>query len=119
MLGFLSGNATAIIIAVVTVSIPSFCGAWISLMTSKKIKTNHGKTIGQHTEQAGEDAQAAKVTAQLVALQLQEYKSEQRAASEAERKLIEKYVADDAAAHIEMRSLIIQVAQGRVPPQGG
>lgn len=74
---------------------------------AKKTKTNHGKTIGQHVETAAADAQEAKLTAQLVALQLQEYKNLQAAQAKAEHDLIEKYVNDDASAHAEIRQLII------------
>lgn len=84
--------------------------AWQNYQLSRKTKTNHGKTIGQHAEDAAADAKEAKLTAQLVALQLQEYKNEQAASSLAEHTLIEGYVRDDAAAHKEIRSLILQVA---------
>lgn len=51
--------------------------AWQNYKLGQKTKTNHGKTIGQHVETAAADAAEAKLAAQLVALQLQEYKNQQ------------------------------------------
>lgn len=86
---------------------------WQNWKLSQKTKTNHGKTIGQHAEDAAADAREAKLTSQLVALQLQEYKNDQASAALAEHTLIEGYVRDDAAAHKEIRSLILQVASSK------
>ena len=94
----------------------AFVGAWSSVKSNRRTKTNHGKTIGQHVEEAARSAEQAHLTAQLVALQLERYKSEQAAADLVEHNLIEGYVSADLAAHQELRSLILQVAAQRHDP---
>lgn len=80
---------------------------------ARRTRTNHGKTIGQHVEQAAADAQEAKLSAKLLALQLEEYKAQQRREADKLQRTIKGYVDADALAHAEIRSLIIQVAQGK------
>lgn len=106
--------------AVLAVAITGCFGifiAWQNYLLARKVKTNHGKTIGEHTEDAAADAAEAKLAAQLVALQLQEYKNEQAVRALAEHNLIESYVDADAEAHRDIRLLIMQVAQGSHTPQ--
>lgn len=90
--------------------------AWASIKVTRRTKTNHGKNIGQHVEEAAADARQANINAQLVALQLEEYKRDQAAIQQREHDLISRYVEDDAKAHAEMRGLIMQVALEKQPP---
>lgn len=85
--------------------------------TRKMVQTNHGKTIGQHVEAAALDAKQANTNAQLVQLQLEQYKQEQAAAGQRLHDVIQQYVDADALAHTELRSLIMQVALGQEPPK--
>jgi hypothetical protein len=93
----------------------AFVGAWATLVGNRQLKTNHGKTIGQHVEDASEAAQAANINAQLVALQLEQYKRDQAEAARIEHELLEGYVRDDRAAHEELRKQLLLIALGKDP----
>lgn len=121
------------ILAVVITGIFGLFIAWQNYLLSQKVRTNHGKNIGEHLEEVGDDikdaatrseaarveALASKTAAQLVALELREYKAQQAADALAvkialedrdnnfERALIE-HTADDARNFAELRSLLIQ-----------
>ena len=78
--------------------------AWASLVNNKRIKTNHGKTIGQHVEEAArtaelaaERAAAAKFATELVALQLAAYKVEQQGHYEALSEQFADHATNDSA----------------------
>lgn len=90
--------------------------AWVSIRVSRRTRTNHGKTIGQHVEDAARAADEANVNAQLVQLQLEQYKAEQAATQQREHDLIARYVEDDAKAHAELRAMLVQVALDKEPP---
>lgn len=108
LLGSLCLAAATLVAAVIA--------AWVSISVSRRTKTNHGKTIGQHVEEAALAAQEANVNAQLVQLQLDKYKAEQAATQQREHDLIARYVEDDAKAHTELRAMLVQVALDKEPP---
>lgn len=109
-------NLLDMLVATVLTALFGLVIAWQNYKMSKKLQTNHGKTIGQHVEEASLQAQQANINAQLVALQLDQYKAEQAAIALREHDLIQQYVDADAAAHTELRSLITQVALEKQPP---
>lgn len=107
----------SVMLAVATLT-AAIIAAVTSFRIAKRTKTNHGKNIGQHVEEASLAAQEANLNAQLVALQLEKYKQEQAVSQQRQHDLIQQYVDTDAAAHTELRALIMQVALGQEPPKG-
>lgn len=113
----MNSNALDLVVATVLTAIFGLIISWQNFKLSRKLQTNHGKTAGQHIEEGALAAQEANVNAQLVALQLEQYKREQAAKDQREHDLIQQYVDADALAHTELRALIMQVALGQEPPK--
>ena len=67
------------VIGAMITAVPATVAAVSSWRTNQKIKTNHGKNIGQHVEQAALDAADAKLEAQRVRVELARYKAKQDA----------------------------------------
>lgn len=110
MLGAGVPDSVGYIGAAIVAAVPSTLAWFSTRKTAKKIETNHGKTIGQHVEETAISAQEAKLAAQLAALQLEQYKAEQATIAQREHDQIQQYMDADAAAHVELRALITQVA---------
>lgn len=112
----MNGNALDLVVATVLTAIFGLLISWQNAKMARKLQTNHGKTIGQHVEDAARAADEANVNAQLVQLQLEQYKAEQAATQQREHDLITRYVEDDAKAHAELRAMLVQVALDKEPP---
>lgn len=112
----MDGNFWGLVVAAVLTAIFGLIIAGQNAKLAKKLQTNHGKTPGQHIEEGALAAQQALANSQLVALQLEQYKAEQAEADRRQHDLIQQYVDTDAQAHVELRSLIMQVALEKKPP---
>lgn len=111
-------DALALVISAVITGVFGVAITWQNARMNRKIKTNHGKTIGQHVEAASDSAalaaakaEAAKAAVDLVALQLDTYKHEQAMLALDQKRTIEGYVATDAQAHAELRELIMSTSE--------
>jgi len=101
-----SGPILASVILGGATMIAAAIAAYSSVISNRRTKTNHGKTIGEHVEAAGVSAEAAKYQAELVALQLDEYKREQSAAAEELRTLILEHAESDVLNFSEVRDIL-------------
>ena len=108
LIGYLCLSGATLSAAVIT--------GWFAYSTAKRTKTNHGMTIGQHVEAAANDAKLANTTAALVSLQLAEYKRDQAEEHRVEQAQLQHYITEDQQAHAELRGMLLQVAQGQIPP---
>lgn len=106
----MDGTTWGYIISAIVTGIFGLLITWQNWRLSKKVRTNHGKTIGQHVELASAQAEAAKAGVDLVALQLDTYKRQQAAEALEQQRTIESYVAADALAHAQLRELIVSSA---------
>lgn len=105
---------------VISALITGFFGVfivWQNYRLGRNTKTNHGKTLGQHAEDASAAAElaaakadSAKAAVDLVAMQLETYKHAQAMEALDLQRVIEGYVATDALAHAELRELITSTA---------
>jgi hypothetical protein len=74
----------------------------------RRTKTNHGKKLGQHVETIGDDIGLLKLAAAQTAADLATYKLEQARDRAEDKAQIERYVAEDALAHAQLRELVTQ-----------
>lgn len=89
----------SIVIAAVIAAIPATMAAWSSMKTNRRIKTNHGKSIGQHVEDAADEAK-------LVREELESYKQEQRQANQILGFALQEHTASDAVNFAYLRAAI-------------
>lgn len=70
--------ADPVVIAAFISAGPATVAAWAALQVKRNTKTNHGKKIGEHVEDASVAAQEAALETRRVRVELGEYKLEQQ-----------------------------------------
>lgn len=98
-----------IIVAIIT-GVFGLLNAWQNKKLNAKVKTNHGKTIGQHVEQAAVSAADAKEAALKVAEELVTYRLGQAARDRQIIDTLEAHTESDERHFAELRAMIGEAA---------